>query len=69
MDESFAKGLESINWFSACGAPFSIPLPFHVERVSDWPHALDLCSGQAWEDVTLEAQNHLTEFLHALHRD
>lgn len=69
MDESFARELEGIRWFQSCGQPLPQSLPFPVAQVSGWSQALSLCSDQAWEDVTLEARNRLTEFLHTRHRD
>ncbi len=68
MDESFAKELQDIRWFSRCGTPVSAVLPFPIEQVSGRGEAIERCSDQAWEDVTLEARNLLTEFLHAKHR-
>lgn len=69
MDKSFVRELHNIAWFSACGQPFAVPLPFSAEQVSSWEQAITLCSSQAWEDVTLDARNRLTEFLHSRHRD
>lgn len=69
MNEAFARELEAQDWFVACGQPLTISLPFPVSQVGSWREAIDRCSDQSWEDVTLEARNRLTVFLHTHHRD
>ncbi len=69
MDEVFARELEAVDWFAACGQSLAIGLPFQVSRVGSWAEAIEHCSDQSWEDVTLEAQNRLTVFLHNHHRN
>jgi hypothetical protein len=69
MDEAFARELEAVDWFTACGQPLAVSLPFQAAPVSSWAEAIERCSDRSWEDVTLEARNQLTEFLHRRHRD
>lgn len=68
MDNDFARGVEAIGWFSACGREPAVDLPFEAARVGSWSEAIKRCSEQSWEDATLEAQNHLTGFLCMNHR-
>jgi len=69
MDEAFAQELEAVDWFSSCGQPLSVSLPFSIVQVGGWVEAIERCSDQSWEDTTLEARNRLTEFLCAQHHD
>ena len=69
MDEAFAQDLEAVDWFAACGQLLTIGLPFPVTQVMSWAKAIERCSDQTWEDITLEARNRLTVFLHTHHRD
>ena len=69
MDEAFARELEEVDWFTACGQPLAVSLPFPVAPVGSWSEAIERCSDQSWEDATLEARNRLTVFLHTRHRD
>lgn len=69
MDEAFARELEAVDWFAACGRPLAVSLPFPVARVDNWAEAIEQCSDQSWEDTTLEARNRLTVFLHTQHGD
>ena len=62
MDEAFAADLEAIHWFSAVGKPLPA-LSMPTVAVASKDEALEHCSNPAWEDVTLEARNRLTEFL------
>ena len=68
MDEAFARELEAVDWFAACGQPLIVNLPFPVVPVGSWGEAIERCSQQSWEDITLEAQNRHTVFLHNRHR-
>jgi hypothetical protein len=68
MDEAFAQQLEAVEWFTACGPPLAVSLPFTVAPVGRWAEAIKRCSDQSWEDTTLEARNRLTVFLHTYHR-
>jgi hypothetical protein len=69
VDEAFARELEAVEWFVACGKPFTVSLPFPMATVSSWSEAIEQCSDPLWEHVTLEARNELTIFLHAHHHD
>jgi hypothetical protein len=69
VDESFAQELEAIDWFAACGQSMVASFPFMVATVKSWEEAIELCSDQQWENVTLDACNELTVFLHTYHRE
>jgi hypothetical protein len=68
MDEVFAADVEGIRWFSAVGEQlpaFNLPAIAVASTVA----ALEHCSDPAWEQVTLEARNQLTESLCKRYRD
>jgi hypothetical protein len=69
VDEAFAREMEFVKWFSQCGQPLTLNMPFPVTQVGDWTEAIEQCSDQRWEETTLEARNRLTAFLFTHHRD
>jgi hypothetical protein len=69
MDEALALEFERIRWFASAGQEHSIALPFPLIQVSSCAEAIEMCSAPAWDDVTLEARNRLTEYLHLRHRE
>lgn len=58
-----AGRLRRIDWFSRCGQPLALDLSMEIDRVLTWREAAETCTGEAWEDVELEAQNQLTLWL------
>ena len=56
--------LKTINWFENCGKPLDLNLSMSLNRVGCWEQAIEKCQTFEWENVTLEARNQLTVWLH-----
>lgn len=61
--------LDSADWFSNVGRPFTEPIPNGVIFVSSWAEAVECCGSISWENYTLEQRNILTSHLHDHARD
>lgn len=68
IDPEVVTMLSEIPWFTNCGRPLTTKVPFAVRYVGSWSEAEAACAEPTWEDVTLEAQNRLTSFLHEKYR-
>jgi len=64
IENEIIEKISNINWFSNCGNPVSIEVLLNIVYVSNWVEAKKHYTDPIWEDVTLEARNNLTEFLH-----
>lgn len=52
--------LRAVNWFANVGQA----IDERVVQVLTWETALEYCSTQIWDDLLLEASNHLAEAVH-----
>jgi hypothetical protein len=59
-----AARIAKIAWFENCGGTLSSNVSAPLQRCSDWPEAVSLCSATNWQNVATEAQNQLTVWLH-----
>jgi hypothetical protein len=60
--------INKIEWFINCGKEVPIDIPYEVKYINSWNVAKKYYNQYKWEDVTLEAQNNLTVFLHIKYR-
>jgi hypothetical protein len=63
-DPALAERLKNISWFSHCGKQNESSAPFAVEWCPSWEAAQTSCASPEWENLTLDARNGLTAFLH-----
>jgi hypothetical protein len=69
VETDITARIKAINWFANCGKPISLDLSMGTQQVNTWQQAVSHCKEPAWGDVTLEAQNQLTLWLHLNARD
>ncbi|MCP2026342.1 hypothetical protein L1276_001486 [Flavobacterium sp. HSC-32F16] len=65
MSDIFFEKISSIKWFSNCGKEFYITdFPVKIQFLKSFDEMQKNISSQNWEDLTMEARNRLTIFLH-----
>ena len=64
LDQTFLADIRSIRWFAHCGERITTDIPLVVRGVTSWQKAADACTTLEYDDITLEARNRLTVFLH-----
>lgn len=64
-NSNFIERLQNIDWFNNCGKDlFLAEFPVNIQIVSSVEDLKSSISSPLWEDLTLEARNRLTTFLH-----
>jgi hypothetical protein len=61
--------LHAIDWFARCGEPGAIDLTMEVDCATSWAQVNKELKARARETAWLEAQNQLSAFLSAYHRE
>jgi len=70
MNDPFFEKVNNIEWFSNCGKEFIISdFPIKIQFLKSLDELQKNISSQDWEDLTLEARNRLTVFLHKNNRN
>lgn len=64
IDKEFIERLNKIDWFSNCGKPLKNVINYEVDYVKSWTVASKMCRDVEWSNITLEANNELTAYLH-----
>ena len=68
LAEDAVEEVREVHWLSRGGQSFEVPVPFQVHQISDRSSVRRAYSNSAWEEVTLEASNELSQYLHSHHR-
>ncbi|KAF2334674.1 hypothetical protein [Flavobacterium ginsenosidimutans] len=70
MNNPFFEKINNIEWFSNCGKEFSIAdFPIKIKFMKSFDEMQKNIISQNWEDLTMEARNRLTVFLHKNNRN
>ncbi|GAB0171114.1 hypothetical protein LSPCS325_45510 [Lysinibacillus sp. CTST325] len=65
INTNFIERLQNIDWFKNGGKDFSISgFPINIQFVSSVDDLKNSIASPSWEQLTLEARNRLTTFLH-----
>ena len=63
IDKEILERIKSIKWFINCGKNITENINFEKKYIKNWKNAIEMIKGDNWNNITLEANNILAEFL------
>jgi hypothetical protein len=67
VDLHFLASIDSVPWFSRCGAATDFDIPVLAQSVGSWDEAMEACKSEESAEAFHEARNALSSYLHVHH--